>query len=141
MTENEIGDMLVEAAIGIHRAVGPGLLESVYEILLVHELRKRDLRADRQVSIPIEYGGHKFDEGFRADILIEEQVIVELKCVERLSKAHWKQLLTYLRLTKLRVGYLLNFSEALMTKGIIRIANQLPEELANNHPAVQRSDR
>jgi len=123
MLENDIGEIVVSTAIELHRALGPGLLESVYEVLLAHELRKQGLHADRQVSIPIEYGGHKFEEGFRADILIEGKVIVELKCVESLSRTHWKQLLTYLRLSGVKVGYLLNFSEALMTNGIVRIVN------------------
>jgi len=127
MLENDIGEIVVSTAIELHRAPGPGLLESVYEVLLAHELRKQGLHAARQVSVPIEYGGHKFEEGFRADILIEGKVIVELKCVERLNNAHRKQLLTYLRLMDIKLGYLLNFSAELMTNGIVRTVNGLSE--------------
>jgi len=139
MTENDIGELIVTAAVDLHRALGPGLMENVYEILLAHELRSRGLQVDRQVSVPIEYAGHKFDEGLRADLVIERKVIVELECVQSLSKAHWKQLLTYLRLTGIKVGYLLNFSEALMTRGIVRIVNQLEEY--PTHPPNPPSDR
>lgn len=128
MEENELGKIVIDIAIQIHREIGPGLLESVYEIVLVHELRRRDLRVDRQVPIPVEYRGHTFDEGFRADVLIEDKVLVELKCVERVSNAHRKQLLTYLRLTGMKLGYLLNFSEALMKTGITRMVNGLEEQ-------------
>src|SRR3546814_20940283 len=120
MTEDEIGKQVVDVAVSIHREVGPGLLEMVYEVLLAHELRRRGLRVERQVPISIAYQGLKFDEGFRADLVVEAKVIVELKCVEKLSNAHKKQLLTYLRLADKRLGYLLNFSEALMKHGITR---------------------
>lgn len=99
----------------------------VYEVILAHELRDRGLTVNRQVAIPIEHKGLKFDEGFRIDLLVENKVIVELKCVERLNNAHKKQLLTYLRLADKKLGYLLNFSEALMKHGITRIVNRLPE--------------
>ena len=128
MIENEIGTSIVETAIQIHRELGPGLLESVYEIAIAYQLRKKGLTVGRQVPIAIEYQGHRFDEGFRADLIIENKVIVELKCVERLNNAHRKQLLTYLRLTGMRLGYLLNFSEALMRRGITRTVNRLAEE-------------
>jgi len=125
--ENEIGTRIIEAAIRIHQALGPGLLESVYEVVLAHELGKMGLACERQVVVPIEYDGLRFDEGFRADLVVGGKVIVELKCVEHLSNAHKKQLLTYLRLTGCRLGYLLNFSEELMKYGIHRIVNGLPE--------------
>ena len=125
MTENEIGTSIVETAIQIHRDLGPGLLESVYEIMMLHQLRQNGFYVERQVPVAIEYHGHRFDEGFRADLIIEKQVIVELKCVEKLNNAHKKQLLTYLRLTGLKLGYLLNFSEALMKNGILRTVNGL----------------
>lgn len=128
MTENEIGRVVVDAAVLIYREVGPGLLETVYEVLLAHELRRRGLRVERQVPISIECRGVKFDEGFRADLLVETKAIVELKCVERLNNAHKKQLLTYLRLADKRLGYLLNFGEALMKHGIIRTVNRLQHE-------------
>ena len=125
--EDRIGALLVDAAVKIHRELGPGLLESVYEVILAHELRRRGLQIARQVPIAVVYEGLRFDEGFRADLVIEGKVIVELKCVERLNNAHRKQLLTYLRLTKLRLGFLLNFAEALMKNGIVRTVNQLQE--------------
>ncbi len=127
MTEDEIGKQVVDVAVRIHQEVGPGLLESVYEAILAYELRRKGLRVDRQVSIPIAYQGLTFDEGFRADLIVENKVVLELKCVERLNNAHKKQLLTYLRLADKRLGYLLNFGEALMKQGIIRTANRLPE--------------
>jgi GxxExxY protein len=127
MEENPSGKIIVDAAIQIHRGLGPGLLETVYEIILTHELRQRCLRAERQIPIAITYGGHTFNEGFRADILVEGKAIVEVKCVERINNAHKKQLLTYLRLTGVRLGYLLNFSETLMKHGITRFVNRLEE--------------
>ena len=127
MVENEIGKCIVDSAVQVHRETGPGLLETVYEIILVHQLRQRGFQVERQVAIPIEYRGLKFDEGFRADIIVENKVIVELKCVEKLNNAHRKQLLTYLRLTEMHLGYLLNFSESLMKNGITRMVNCLVE--------------
>ncbi|MFU8837639.1 MAG: GxxExxY protein [Thiohalomonadaceae bacterium] len=127
MTEDEIGKQLVDASVQLHQGMGPGLLESVYEVVLTHELRSRGIKVERQVAIPIAYQGFRFDEGYRADLLLDDKVIVELKCVERLNNAHKKQLLTYLRLSGNRLGYLLNFSEALMKNGITRIVNKLEE--------------
>ena len=127
MEENEIGNYIVETVIRIHRELGPGLLEMVYEIILAHQLKQQGFEVNRQVAIPIEYGGLKFDEGFRADLVIENKVIIELKCVEKLNNAHRKQLLTYLRLTGMHLGYLLNFSESLMKIGIHRSVNGLRE--------------
>lgn len=127
MDENEIGKIVVGTALRVHRDLGPGLLESVYELILTHELRNNGLRVKRQVPIAINYRGLTFEEGFRADILVEDKVILEIKCVEKLSSVYRKQLLTYLRLTHLRLGYLLNFSEELMKAGVIRIVNGLPE--------------
>ena len=128
MTENEIAKIVVDTAISVHRALGPGLLESVYEIVLAHALREHGLIAERQVPVPIEYAGLKFDEGFRADIIIEGKVILELKSVEKLQKIHKKQLLTYLSLSGLRLGLLLNFGEKLMKDGIVRVVNGLTED-------------
>ena len=123
MTENEIGTTIVESAIQLHRELGPGLLESVYEVLLAYALQKRGLTVQRQVFVPIEFDGHRFDEGFRADLIVEGKVIVELKSVEKLNPAHKKQALTYLKLTHLKLGYLLNFGEELMKTGIVRVLN------------------
>ena len=127
MTENEIGKVVVDAAITVHKALGPGLFETVYEVVLTHELKKRGLNVDRQVPVSIENDEIKFDEGFRADIIIENKVILELKSVESVTKAHKKQVLTYLRLTGCKLGYLLNFGEDLMKDGITRIVNGLDE--------------
>ena len=123
MTENEIGKIIVDSAIHLHMDLGPGLLETVYEVLLAHLLESKGLKVERQVGVPIEYHGIKFEEGFRADIIVEDKVIVELKSVESISKAHKKQVLTYSKLTDCKLGYLLNFGEALMKNGISRIIN------------------
>jgi len=128
MTEDEIGKQIVDVAVQVHRELGPGLLESVYEVILAHELLGRGLQVRRQVPVAIEYRGVRFEDAFRADLIIGGKVIVEIKSVERVSNAHKKQLLTYLRLTDMRLGYLLNFGEALMKHGITRTANRLAEE-------------
>ncbi len=127
MNENELGKEVVDAAVVVHRELGPGLLETVYEVVLLDELRKRGLGAEHQVPVAIKCRGIRFDEGFRADIIVEQKIILELKSVERISNAHKKQLLTYLKLTGMRLGYLLNFGEALMKDGITRTVNRLPE--------------
>ena len=125
MTENEISKIVVDSAINLHKNLGPGLLETVYEVILQHELKSKGLIVDRQVSIPIEYKGIKFNEGFRADLIVEKKVILELKSVENVTNAHKKQVLTYLKLTGLKLGLLLNFGEELMKTGITRIVNKL----------------
>lgn len=127
MDENSIGKVVVDAAIAVHREVGPGLLETVYELVLLDEMQNRGLVAKRQVPIPIHIRGIQFDEAFRADIIVENKVILELKCVEKTSPAHKKQLLTYLKLSGMKLGYLLNFAEAMMKDGITRTVNGLPE--------------
>ncbi len=129
MRENEIGTIVVDAAIQVHQALGPGLLESVYEIVLAHELQERGLHVMRQVAIPIVYKDHLFSEAFRADIVLNEKVILELKSVERVTPAHKKQIQTYLHLTGYKLGYLLNFGEALMKYGITRAVNGLEDEV------------
>lgn len=120
-----VGQVVVDVAVMVHRELGPGLLESVYEAVLAAEFRKRGLQVRRQVPVSIDWDGLHFDEGFRADIILDDRVLLELKCVERLHNAHRKQLLTYLRLTGIKLGYLLNFSEALMRNGITRTVNNL----------------
>jgi GxxExxY protein len=127
MDEDEIGREVVDVAVQIHRDLGSGLLESVYEVILAYELRRRGLQVARQISVPIVYSGLRFDEGFRADLIVGSKVIVELKCVVGLNNAHKKQLLTYLRLADKRLGYLLNFGAAIMKDGIVRTVNRLPE--------------
>ena len=125
MVEEEIGREIVDSAVRIHRALGPGLLETVYEAVLARELCNRGLRVERQAVISLDYEGLKFEEAFRADLVVERKVIVEIKCVEALNYAHRKQLLTYLRLTDLKLGYLLNFAESLMKNGITRTVHHL----------------
>jgi GxxExxY protein len=125
MTENEIAKIIVDSAYHVHRKLGPGLLESVYEVILVHELKKRGLKVERQVSVAIVFEGIKFDEGFRADIIVEDKVIVELKSIEKVMPVHKKQLLTYLRLDDKRLGLLINFGSELIRNGISRVVNGL----------------
>jgi len=121
--ENEIGSLIVDTAVYLHKNLGPGLLESVYEIVLMKLLAKKGLFVQRQVSIPIEFEGEHFDEGFRVDLFIEGKVIIELKSVEKITDVHKKQLLTYLKLTNTKLGYILNFGGELMKNGIVRIIN------------------
>jgi GxxExxY protein len=123
MKEDDIGTLVIKTAISIHKQLGPGLLEAVYEAILAQELRNQGLKVECQVPVPIKYGDLKFEEGFRADLVIENMVILELKSVETTNNAHKKQLLTYLRLTGMKVGYLLNFGEELMKTGITRTIN------------------
>ena len=127
MDENEIGRIVVDSAIAIHKDLGPGLLESVYEVVLARELAERRLKVERQVPVAIECRGVRFDEGFRADIIVEGKVILELKSVENVSRAHKKQVLTYLKLADMKLGFLLNFGEAFIKDGISRIVNGLPD--------------
>jgi len=127
MTENELAREIVDAAYKVHTTLGPGLLESVYEAILSFELQKRGLAVARQVPLPVVYESISFDEGYRADLLIEGKVIVELKSIEKIAPVHKKQLLTYLRLADMRLGLLINFGEALIKHGITRVVNGLPE--------------
>jgi GxxExxY protein len=128
VTENEIGRIVVDSALTVHRELGPGLLETVYEVILADELQRRGLQVERQVSVAVELRGIRFDEIFRADIIVNRKVIIELKSVEQVTPAHKKQLQTYLRLTGHKLGFLLNFGEALMKKGITRAVNGLDED-------------
>jgi GxxExxY protein len=125
MTENEISKQVVDSAFKIHTRLGPGLLESVYEAVLAYELRKRGLRVERQKAIPVVYEEVRLDEGFRADLVVEDKLIIELKSVEAIAPVHKKQLLTYLRLSNLKLGLLINFSEELIKNGISRVVNGL----------------
>jgi len=127
MDENEVSKLILDAAFKVHSNTGPGLLESVYEVLLAYELRKRGINVQRQAPISIQYDGVKFDEGFRADLLVDDKVIVELKSVESLNPVHAKQVLTQLRLSGRKLGLLINFGEEHLKHGIKRIANGLPE--------------
>ncbi|HTT56232.1 MAG TPA: GxxExxY protein [Opitutaceae bacterium] len=126
-TENEISREIVDAAYHVHRKLGPGLLESVYETVLAYELAKRRLTVARQLPVPIIYEDLRFDEGFRADLMIGGKVIVELKSVEQIAPVHLKQLLTYLRLADKRLGLLVNFGAPIIKDGIRRLVNGLKE--------------
>ena len=127
LNENQLSKIILDAAFKVHTRTGPGLLESVYEIMLAHELRKAGLRVERQITVPIHYDELTFDEGFRADLLIEDKVIVELKSVEQLARVHSKQLLTQLRLSNRKLGLLVNFGEIHLKNGIERIVNGMLE--------------
>ena len=127
MNENEIGTIIIDTSIKIHKKLGPGLLESVYEVILAYELEKKGLIVQRQVPINIIYEGIQFDEAFRADLLVNDMVLVELKSIELINNAHRKQLQTYLKLSGKKLGYLLNFGAPLMKEGIVRAVNDLPE--------------
>ncbi len=123
MKENEITEALIDIFIKIHSRLGPGLLESIYEEVICYELKKRNLNFKRQEGIEVFYDGNKMDIGFRADIIVEDKVIVEIKSVEALAPVHHKQLLTYLKLTDKKVGLLVNFNVNLVKDGIVRIVN------------------
>ena len=126
MTENEISKIVLDAAFEIHKELGPGLLESVYEAIMEYELiHTYGLKVSRQQGIPVVWKGIKLDLGFRSDLIVEEKVIVELKSVENLPLVYPKQVLTHLRLTNLKLGMLINFNVVLLKDGIKRIVNNL----------------
>jgi GxxExxY protein len=123
---DDITGGIVDTSLRIHRDLGPGLLESVYEAVLARALEQRGFQVERQQAIRFEYEGMVFEEGFRTDLLVDSRVIVELKSVERLAPVHCKQLLTYLKLTHMPVGLLINFGAATLREGLHRIVNGLP---------------
>lgn len=125
MTENELSKIIVNTAYQIHYELGPGLLESVYEEIMFYELCEQGLKVERQKEIPVIWDDLKMNVGFRADLIVENKVIIELKSVEAIALVHPKQLLTYLKLTNLKLGLLINFNEPLIKKGITRIVNNL----------------
>jgi GxxExxY protein len=125
MDENELSRVGVDCCYKIHTSLGPGLLESVYEHLLSYELAKQNLYIKRQQGIPVIYEDVKMDLGFRADIIVENKLIIEIKSIEAVAPVHKKQLLTYLKLTDLKLGLLVNFNEALIKTGIHRVVNNL----------------
>lgn len=131
--ENDIATVVVDAAFKIHTALGPGLLESVYEAALAYELTHRGHTVHRQAPIRVRYEGHDLGEGFRADLIVDNALILELKSVEKTIPLYGKQLLTYLRLTGMRLGLLINFGESRIKDGIQRVVNGLPE-----NPAYRR---
>ena len=125
MNENDLSRIIVDVAFKIHTQLGPGLLESVYEEIMNFELTKRGLFVEKQKGIPVVWESIKMDMGFRADLIVEKKVIIELKSVELIAPVHPKQLLTYLRITQMKLGLLINFNEPLIKNGITRIVNNL----------------
>lgn len=123
--ENEISKIIVDTCFQIHKQLGPGLLESVYEEILYYELTKLGLNIERQKAIPVYWDSKKLEIGFRADLIVEKKVIIELKSVDQLNNVFFKQLLTYLKITGLKLGLLINFNEALIKNGIHRVVNNL----------------
>ena len=127
MELNELTEQIIGSAIEVHRALGPGLLESTYEACLLHELAERKLYAERQKALPVIYKGHRIDCGYRIDLLVEREVIVELKAVARVEPIHEAQLLSYLKLSACHVGLLINFNVKQLKIGLRRLVNELPE--------------
>ena len=127
MTENEVAKQIVDAAYKIHTTLGPGLLESAYSAFLAHELKKRGLYVEAEVPVPVLYDGVEVCDAFRADLIVEDLVIVELKSVEAIAPLHKKQLLTYLRLTGKKLGLVINFGSAVIKSGIQRVVNGLED--------------
>lgn len=120
---NDISEMIIGRAIFIHKELGPGLLESVYQRILAYELRKSGLKLETEVPIPVSWDGNVIEESFRADIIVENKILIELKSIEEVSKVHHKQTLTYLKLTGLQLGLLINFGATLLKEGIHRVVN------------------
>ncbi|MEL7189763.1 MAG: GxxExxY protein [Pseudomonadota bacterium] len=140
MDINELSSIVIEESIGIHRELGPGLFENVYEAILAGRLEARGLCAVRQHPVSVVFDSQKFDPAFRVDILVEGRLVLEIKSVEHLSKAHAKQLLTYLRLLKQPVSLLLNFSQATMKDGIRRLVNDYqPNQLSASLRALRET--
>jgi GxxExxY protein len=125
VNENAIGDAILGCAIKVHKTVGPGLLESAYEACLAHEIMKTGLNYQRQLVLPVLYDGQRIDAGYRIDLLVEGSVVVEVKAVEKVADVHRAQLLSYLKLGRYRLGYLLNFNVTKMSAGISRLVNGL----------------
>ena len=125
MSENEISKVVFDLCLLVHKKYGPGLFESVYEEIICYELNKLNISFTRQQAIPLIHEEIKMDVGFRADVIIENKVVIELKSVENLSPVHHKQLLTYLKLTDMKLGLLINFNVVLLKDGINRIVNKL----------------
>lgn len=128
MTENELARIVVDAMIEVHRELGPGLLENSYEHCLAFELRSRGLDVKQQVNLPVLYKGVQLDVGYRLDLWVDEKLIIEVKSVEELHPVHWAQVLTYLKLTRKKLGLLVNFNEKLVRDGIRRIANGMDDQ-------------
>jgi GxxExxY protein len=137
---DEITGEIVDAAVKLHTRLGPGLLESVYEMVLAKELERRDLKVERQKPVSFEFDGLHFEEGFRVDLLVEGRVVVELKSVEKIAPVHGKQVLTYLRLLNLPVGLLINFGAATLKEGLQRIVNNY-QPSASSRLRVNQGER
>ncbi len=135
--KEEVSRIIVDCAFHLHRDLGPGLLETVYEVVLAKMIQDRGLRVQRQKQIPISYAGFTFDEGFRADLIVQDVVLVELKSVENLSPVHAKQVLTYLRLLNIPLGLLINFGAATFKQGCKRILNG-PQSFASSNLRVNQ---
>ena len=130
---NAISEMIIGAAIDVHKELGPGLLESVYEACLIEELNRRGLKVESQITFPLLYKGKKLDKEFRIDLLVEDDVIIELKAVNEILPVHEVQLVTYLKLTGKRLGLLINFNVPVLTKGVRRKVNHFVEgEIENS---------
>lgn len=127
MNTNELSGLIVDAAVKIHRELGPGLFESVYQEILIYELEQRSLMVEAEVPVPVRWKEFEIQIGFRADMIVNKRIVVELKSVENTAPVHRKQLLTYLKLTGLKVGLLRNFGESLMKNGIHRLVNEFDE--------------
>jgi GxxExxY protein len=132
MQVNQITEKVIGAAIEVHRALGPGLLESVYEECLCHELNLREIPYERQKALPVEYKGKRLDLGYRVDLLVADKVVVEIKSVTTLEPIHEAQLLTYLKLGKWQAGLLINFNQSTLKSGVKRIVNNLKEDSASS---------
>lgn len=129
MTENEISKVVVDAAFAVHKALGPGLLENVYEHCLAAELRYSGVQVEQQRALPVYYRDQRLELGYRLDLLVEGKVVVEVKACDGLNDVHLAQVLTYLKLSKTRLGLLINFNEALLKRGIRRVVDQLPDDV------------
>lgn len=123
MDDNQVGELVLGCALKVHKALGPGLLESAYESCLAHELGKAGVEYERQLTLPVVYDGVTIDAGYRIDLLVAQRVVVEIKAIEAVADVHRAQVLSYLRLGGYRLGYLLNFNVALMKSGIVRMLN------------------
>lgn len=135
MTENEISYQVIGKAIEIHRKIGPGLLESAYEKILCHELNKLGLNVKSQLTLPVEWDGIFIEKAYRLDLLVEEKVIFELKSVDQITNVHLSQLKTYLKLSGLKLGLIINFRSELLKNGIHRVVNQLEDEDYGEYPS------
>ncbi|RPI73194.1 MAG: GxxExxY protein [Desulfobacteraceae bacterium] len=135
---NALSHRVIGCAMKVHSALGPGLLESTYEACLEHELQKADISLKRQMALPVQYDGILIDCGYRVDLLVEDQIILELKSIDRLAPIHEAQLLTYLKLANLNLGLLINFNVLHLRNGIKRIVNNFPEENFTAEEAEER---